>query len=172
MAGLEANNIPRADAATTFIGSLLYRYIYFWGMYVVASNSHKLKASIQLPEVGAAWKSGCTTCVPISHLGLWGALPASRGWGGADAQLQHSSPRKAQVHSTPEKINLMYFGIHTGLAHLLNGSTEVVKSPKSLQLPPGFKPYYTGKNKNKDTTGPSLFGFFPEASKLSAVVWG
>lgn len=38
MAGLEANNIPRADTASTFIGSLLYHYIYFGGMYVVASN--------------------------------------------------------------------------------------------------------------------------------------
>jgi len=43
VAGLEANNRARADTASTFIGSLLYRYIYFWGMYVAASNSHKLK---------------------------------------------------------------------------------------------------------------------------------
>lgn len=50
MAGLEANNIPRADTASTFIGSLLYRYIYFWGMYVVASNSHKLKQAFNFPK--------------------------------------------------------------------------------------------------------------------------
>lgn len=50
MAGLEANNTPRADTASTFIGSLLYCYIYFWGMYVVASNSHKLKQASKLPK--------------------------------------------------------------------------------------------------------------------------
>lgn len=65
MAGLEANNIPRADTASTFIGSLLYRYIYFWGMYVVVSNSHKLKQAFNFPK---SELPGNAAAQPACHL--------------------------------------------------------------------------------------------------------
>lgn len=71
MAGLEANNVPRADTASTFIGSLLYCYIYFWVMYVVASNSHKLK---QVFKLSKSELPGSRAAQPSCHLAsgfLW-----------------------------------------------------------------------------------------------------
>lgn len=110
MAGLEANNAPRADAASTFIGSLLYRYIYFWGMYVVASNSHKLEKAFnflnsELPgNVAAQTFVPAHNCTPAAlsrpRFGgadkLRGALKSARS--GSAAQLSESAAMDSAVH--------------------------------------------------------------------------
>lgn len=162
MAGLEANNIPRADTASTFIGSLLYRYIYFWGMYVVASNCHKLKRAFKLPE---SELPGNLAAQPVCHLAsVCCAAPPAPRWRGRGLP---PALKSLQSGSAPQlwSISSVGFGAHTDQVQLVSVSREVGKSLKHAAI----SRISNTLCKNKNTTGPGLFGldffFFPRALK-------